>query len=149
MSIWLPETERFRQQAESVLDQTRSELEHFNRELKRIDPYIQLVRADPQSAHPQLRPGYYHIIQTPPGVPPTVEVWEGPNGEFREPGSDLFEYLRHTDGDSNRSRREREKRQRELKRAREREKERETEDRREELFQRLKSKSTVRIAVPK
>jgi hypothetical protein len=77
-----------------------------------------------------------------------VEVWEGDDGEFRELGSDLFEWLRHADLWNDRSRRQREKRQRELKRLAERERELETEDRRQEMYERLMSKNNVSIQVP-
>ena len=147
MSLWVPEREARQQEAGEVLGQVHDALQHYNAELRRIDPYLQLVRADPRASHRNLRPGYYHLIRTPPDGPPSIEVWEGPNGEFREPGSELFEWLRHADLWSDRTRREREKRQRELKYAREREKARETEDRREEMYQRLRSKSNLSVAI--
>lgn len=147
MSLWLPEAEARRQEAVSVIDQVHGALEHFNRELRRIDPYLELVRADPRSTHRMLKPGYYHLVRTPPDSPPTVTIWEGPNGEFREPGSELFEWLRHADLWSDRTRRVREKRQRELKRMAEREKAHETEDRREEMYQRLRSKTRLSVAI--
>lgn len=131
-----------------LLDRVHGALAHFNRELKRIDPYLQLVRADPRSEHPLLRPGYYHLIRTPPDGPPSVRVVQGPDGEFREPDSSLFEELQRDDLWSDRSRRQRQQRQRELARAAEREKEHETLDRREEMYQRLRSKVVTSVAVP-
>lgn len=155
MALWLPNgvtremDDAKKDFTAQVMGQVQEELERFNKEIRRLDPYTSLVRADPRSKHPQLRPGYYHIIRRPPDGPPMIEVWEGPNGEFKEPGSDLFEWLRHSDLWSDRTRREREKRQKQLKKLAEREREAEAYDRREELYQRIRSATRTSIAVPK
>lgn len=150
-SLWTPtraQKEARQAEAAALLSRVHRELGHFNYELQRFDPYLQVVRADPRADHRLLRPGYYHLLRIPPDGPPTVEVWEGDDGEFRELGSDLFEWLRHADLWNDRSRRQREKRQRELKRLAERERELETEDRRQEMYERLMSKNNVSIQVP-
>ncbi len=148
MALWVPPAVA-QQRTADILERVHGTLERFNAELKRIDPYLQLVRADPRADHPSLRPGYWHILRVPPDAPSMIRVIEGPNGEYREPDSQVFEELRHDDMWSDRSRRERERRQRELKRARDAERRRETEDRRQEMYERLRSKTVLQVAVPK
>jgi hypothetical protein len=152
-SIWTPtsaQQELVREYTSEIMEQVHDDLEHVNKELRQIDPYTEVLRADPRATHPNLKPGYYHVIRRPPDGPPMIEVWEDPlTGEFKELGSDFFEWLRHSDLWSNRTRREREKRQKELKKIAEREKAAENADRKEELYQRIRSMGRTSISVPK
>ncbi|MGH2761383.1 MAG: hypothetical protein ACRDLD_02185 [Thermoleophilaceae bacterium] len=89
--------------------EVRDALERFNAELRRIDPYLQLVKARLDTELPGLRPGYYHIIRHNPGAPSSIKVHEGRDGEFREPDSGLFRELAESDMWSDRARAQREK----------------------------------------
>lgn len=82
-----------------VLLRAKAALPQFNYDLKQIDEHLELVYVDSLTdvgATP-LRAGYYHVLRRNPGAPVTVQVVEGPNGEFMEPTSALFEQLRFSD----------------------------------------------------
>lgn len=116
-----------------------SKLEQWNKELKEIDPYLELVRAHENASAPGLKPGYYHVLRHNPGAPPSLIPVETDEGEFREPDSNLFDQLRHWDGWDNRVTRDREVRAQKLERARDRQKAREHEERLDEAMLRLKA----------
>lgn len=124
-------------------------LKHWNRELKKIDPYLQLVKASEATNLPGLRPGYYHILRTPPDSVPMIEIWEGPEGEFREPESGIFRMLEDSDMWNDRVRQAKARRQKELRKARERAEEREREDRIEEWVDRAKAAWETSISMSK
>jgi hypothetical protein len=67
----------------------------FNVKLQNFDPRLMLVRAaDTVAAGVPMKPGYYHLlINNGPGIPLSVTVIEGDDGEFCEPTSRVFEKL--------------------------------------------------------
>lgn len=129
--------------------EVKGTLDLWNRELKEIDPYLQLVKAREDTTMPGLRPGYWHVLRHVPGGPPSVIVYEGPNGEFREPDSGLFEELRRGDMWSDRAKWERDRLQRKLDQAEQHRKERERKDINEEIRDRIKSAWNTSIRVPR
>jgi hypothetical protein len=108
----------------------------FNKELRAIDPHLQMVWFDEDVVLEGVVPGRYHLLRDAPGVPPTLEPICGPNGEFMEPNSGLFNWLRESDMWNAEARRDRERRQEEARRSAERVREREREEIREELLDR-------------
>lgn len=69
-------------------------MDDFNRDLKAIDPYLQLVKAkETIEVGTPLKPGYWHIIRHNPGAPPSVMTIEGLDGEYVEPSSGVFRQL--------------------------------------------------------
>jgi hypothetical protein len=101
LTLWTPRShiEGRKQHAADLLNhvELKGKLDYWNRELKRIDPYLELVKANDNASMPGLKPGYFHVLRHNPGAPPSVIVHEGPNGEFREPDSGLFEELKRKD----------------------------------------------------
>src|SRR5215204_3167156 len=98
MALWLPPVAQRAQRAaieNVVLGQVelQHKLDHWNRELKRIDPYLEVVRASEDATHPSLKPGYYHVLRRPPVGQASILVHEGANGEFRDLDSGLFRTL--------------------------------------------------------
>ena len=155
-TLWLPPSEHQR-----VLDQRARyavEMAHgmaratnakeIDRDLKRIDPYLELVQAHETANHPQLTPGYYHVIRHNPGTAPTVVLAvKGPAGEFREPDSQVFEELAKIDAWSDRSRKEQERRRADAERTARSRKKREREERVDEVWHRIKSAHTPSVSM--
>lgn len=138
-----------RRQQEAALLAATTHLAEWNKRLREIDPYLQLVKARENTTLPGLKPAYYHVIRHNPGAPPSILVVEGPNGEFREPDSGLLEQLRRDDLWSDRSIAERERRERERERAEQHAKEHERSERVDEIHDRLKAKASPGVRVPK
>ena len=116
------------------------QLEAWNRELRQVDPYLQLVKAhDDASDVPGLRPGYYHVLRHNPGAPPSLIPIEGPDGSFREPDSSLFDMLRRSDMWNHEAERDRRVRGRRLEQAQQAREARERAERKEEALLRLKA----------
>lgn len=101
--LLLSRTEQFRRElleqiVSAEIDRVNSTINEFNQELRRIDEHLQLVRAREKcSPESTLKPGYWHVIRDNPGAPPSVMIIEGPNGEYVEPTSQVFERLREGD----------------------------------------------------
>lgn len=77
-----------------ALTQHADTMDDFNRDLKAIDPYLELVKAkETIEVGTPLKPGYWHIIRHNPGAPPSVMTIEGPDGEYVEPSSGVFRQL--------------------------------------------------------
>ena len=120
-----------------MVERFRGILDHFNRELKQIDPYLELIFAPPTAQAVGLKPGRYHLLRHNPGAPPSLIVIEDYAGNFVEPTSQIFERLRETDLWNNAVGHERRKREEAAERAQQRQKAREDEERREEIRDRL------------
>jgi hypothetical protein len=96
--LWVPpavsrelEEQRLLQYAKvAVLTDFRESMRAFNRELKELDPYLQLVKAkedvEPGTA---LRAGYWHILRHNPDAPPSIMRIQGPGGEYVEPRDNI------------------------------------------------------------
>lgn len=73
-------------------------LDDWNRELRKIDPYLRLGQAvEKVPVGFPLKPGYFHIIRLNPDAPPTTNTLEGPNGEFVQPSLGMLERLKASD----------------------------------------------------
>lgn len=115
-------------------------LRTWNRDLKEIDPYLELVKAKPQVTAQGLRPGFWHVIRRNPGAPTCrVLVVETPEGEYKEPDSSLFDELRKNDMWDDRTVRARERRSRLFEEAEVRREERERQERVDNMELHLKS----------
>jgi hypothetical protein len=147
-SLWIPPGEANRVMEQRRVDEARllqnvEQTERFrfwNRELKQIDPYVEIIKAPENATYPGLKPGYYHILRRPPAGIPTLIAHEGPNGEFRDLDSGVFKTLRDGDMWNAERERDRKKRIREAEKAQERAEEREREDRIEEVMDRYNAR---------
>jgi len=123
-------------------------LDHYNQELRRIDPRLELVRAKDQVEEGSpMKPGYYHILLHAPGHPTTILPCEYDNGEYREPGSWMYPYLEEQDMWNDRARRASRNRQERIREAAARERERESQDRIADYNERWKSANSTQILV--
>ena len=120
---------------------SHAQMTDWNRELKRIDERLELVRAHDGAKAPGLKPGYYHVLRHNPGGPPSLIAVEDEHGNFKEPDSSLFNKLREWDCWDDRVMRDREKRQRQFDEARDRRKKREREEMAEEIIDRYKAQT--------
>src|SRR6266705_3618174 len=102
MSLFLPPrisrellAERHQYQADLMaMTHMKDVMDSWNKDLKQIDPYLELIKArdDLSVQTAALKPGYWHIIRHNPGAPPSVTTWQGPNGEYREPDSGIYDH---------------------------------------------------------
>lgn len=124
-------------------------MDDFNKELKQIDPYLELALASEKVlAGNPLKPGYWHIIRHNPGAPPSVMTIEGPNGEYVEPTSEVFRMLKEDNDMWNpASMHRKRKREEELERAKERRKERERRDRQQEIQERWDAATRTQVSM--
>lgn len=148
MSIWLPEAVRreqldIRREYEARIESMMAAEAHmraWNDELKRIDPYLELVRVKPQSTEPGLKPGFWYVMRHNPDAPPSLMCVEDPDtGEYREPDAALFDQLRAWDCWDDRVIRDREQRRERIAHSKERQKAREREGRLDEATILLKA----------
>lgn len=154
--MWLPDgvtrelaEERTAYEAELAEQAVRlhDQLEHYNRALKQIDPYLELVLASDNATALGLRPGFFHVVRHNPGAPPELWPLETEDGGFREPDSSLFEDLARSDMWSNRSMKARQKAELDAQRAKERAREREQEDRATEVLERWTAASRPQVLI--
>lgn len=125
--------------------------QHWNLELRKLDPHIKLGRAKPMAYAPGLpvKPGYYHFLRDNPGAPPTVAAITGPNDEFIEPDSSLLERLKANDLQRPGAMRERLERERRAEAERERDKERELAGWTEEAVERWNAGTRTFVSMDK
>lgn len=105
MSLWVPP--RVSRELSDVTEQHKAEvmasairdasIEYFNRELKRVDEHLELIKAKDDATAAGLKPGYWHILRHNPGAPPSLLPLVGDDGEFVEPSSRVFDLLREGD----------------------------------------------------
>jgi hypothetical protein len=152
--MWVPPAaqrelveERRRYEAELALSSQRELLDRWSAELQRLDPNLELIRASENATAIGLKPGYFHVMRRSPTGPPELWPLEGPDGEFREPGSWLVEWLERSDMWNGRAMSERRKRELEAIRAKERAREREEEERVDELAQRWAAASRPQVLI--
>ncbi len=155
--LWVPAAEQTRRN-EAVRDHTARLLEqaemteqvrYFNRELKKIDPYVEVIKAPANASYPGLTPGFWHILRRPPVGHPTLIAHQTPDGGYRDLDSGIFQTLRDGDMWSDARQRDREKHIRQAKQAEERQAEREREERVEELAERVKARVNPSVLMPR
>lgn len=153
MNIWLPPSADLvdlrRQHTSEVIDQARRDatLDWWTDELRKIDPRLSLIKAKDASEVPGMRPGYYHVLRINEGAPPSLIVHEGPDGEFREPDSGLFDLLRRNDLWNREAAHDRKRMAREAQEAKERRRERERTARLEELRERVRAITETSVSM--
>lgn len=155
MSLWVPPkvSEELRagtaQYRREVIEQARTDatVDFWTRELRRElnDPYLQMIRA--KRGATLMREGFYYILRHNPDAPPSLICVEGPDGEFIEPNSGIYELLRRGDMWSREANADREKRMREAEEAERRRKEREMEDRTQEIRERLEALTRTQVSM--
>lgn len=124
----------------------RDELDSFNKELAQIDPDLQLVWAPENVTAPGLEPGRFHILRrNAPPTPPLLIPLETEKGEFKEPGSWMYDMLRKADLWSNRAQADRKRAQDEITRQRDKRRQQEREETAWEIDQRLKSANDTSV----
>lgn len=124
-------------------------MRHWNQELRRIDPYLEVFRARDDARHPSLKPGYWYALRRPPVGLPSLVCHEGPNGEFRDLDSSILQTIREADMWSSERQRDAKKMAERAKKAQEREEEREREARVQEITERLKAKVSPGVFIGK
>lgn len=154
--MWVPPrvsaeqaSERAAYQAELAEQAARihSRLDHFNKALKRLDEYLELVWALENATALGLVPGRFHVLRHNPGAPPDLFPVQTPDGGFKEPDSTLFDDLAKSDLWSNRSLKAKQKRELEAQRAKERAREREQQERLDELAERWGAANRVQVQI--
>jgi hypothetical protein len=154
MSIWLPpkvsaelraETEAHRNE---ILNAKRlhSILEHWNRELKTIDPYLEMAWFEDCHVLGVI-PWRFHILRHNPGAPPSLIPIEGPDGGYVEPASQVYDILRAQDLWNAEANHDRKKRQQRLEDAKERQKAREELERLDEIRERLAAATRTQVSM--
>lgn len=153
MALWMPSGvsrelhESNRQFSAELIAEARRDaiLQFWTKELKQLDPYLELVQAKEDATY--MRPGFYHILRHNPGAPPTFMCVEGPNGEFMEPNSGIFDLLRRRDMWSAEASHDRKRMMQAAEAAEARRKEREREARMEELEERWKAATRAQVSM--
>jgi hypothetical protein len=126
----------------------RGQLDFWNRELRQIDDRLELVWFDENVDIVGVVPCRYHLIRrNDPPAPVSVIPITGPDGEFIEPNSALFDRLRAADLWNDEARRDRQKRHEELIRRKRRQQERETEERQEEILERYLAATRTQVSL--
>ena len=116
----------------------RGQLDWWTRELKQIDENLEMLWFDEGVEIVGVVPCRYHVVRwsNDPTVPPNIMPITGPDGEFVEPNSAVFERLRAGDMWNDRALMDREKRRQDAQLGLERQREREAEDRQQEILER-------------
>jgi hypothetical protein len=126
-------------------------VDDFNKELRRIDDYLQLVWCpDPapiDAIAAGAKPGRFHVARHNPGAPVSLIPIETPDGEFRQPDSSVFEDLRRADLWSSSNAQERRRVRRELDLARERREVHEREERAAMALEMWKAVSRTQVSM--
>lgn len=155
--LWTPPTESkevrstvadYTASVDRMVDRMHSVISSFTADLKKMDPDMELIFAPPNAEADGLVPGRFHVMRRDRfGGPPLLIPIQGPNGEFVEPDSGLFEYLRKCDLWNGRARADRDRAKDEAVRAAERRREREREERHEELRERWRAATETSISM--
>jgi hypothetical protein len=142
------EVERDRAAIISEVVEVEQTLREYTRELQKIDPHLRMIKAKP-NADPEgpLKAGYYHVIRDAPGMPVYVTPLMWDNGEYREPGSWVYEHVQYEDLWNDRSQKAQRKRNKEFEKARQRQKDRDALARAAEYDERVKQANSTQILV--
>lgn len=124
-------------------------LNYFNYELAKIDPDLKVVMAKPGADHPDIKPGYYHLIRVlPQGA--YIRIIEDPvTGEWRDLDSSIFQIAQEDDLWNDRTQRELAARRKRADEARQKAQQREAMERAHDFDERLHNAMTTQISVPK
>jgi hypothetical protein len=119
-----------------MLESGSAVTEEWNRVLYQVDPELRLVKAKENAHFPGITPGLYHVLRRNALGAPSIIPLQGPEGEFREPGSWMLDMLAEGDLWNDRTARERRRVGDELNRQKARRMAREKEERHEEILER-------------
>lgn len=106
--------------------------EHWTKELRRIDPYLEIVWVGERVDHPDLYPARWHVFRNNPEGPPSAWPLIGDEGEYREPGAWVLDEMRAADMYNDRVHRDKADARRRLQEAKNRQKKLEAEQRKDE-----------------
>lgn len=153
------ETQRRQTSALGVLERA-AVCKEFDPDLQRIDPDLSMVFCpeitpqDRAKGGPILdavaagaRPGRYNVMRQAPGAPWTFKPITGPNGEFVEPTSRVFEMLKEQDWWDPAVRHVREQREQRLEDARRRREENERRERDEVAWEHWQAVSRTQVSM--
>lgn len=96
MGLILPPVVQYNLARERLVERHEA-LRWFDRQLKELDPDLELVRAKEVVDEPGLRPGFWHVKRNNRDTVDRYFVIQGPDGEYMEPHSGFIEYLRSQD----------------------------------------------------
>lgn len=119
----------------------------FDRDLKQIDPYLELLKAKDKTTVVGLKAGYWHVIRLNPGHPVDILPLQYPDGSYRNPGSWIYDFVMESDLWNDRAKRAKREAQAKAVAARERRQARESEDRINEMHERVASRNRTQILV--
>lgn len=145
------ESEIMREQQQLALElyEITGKLEHYTHMLQEIDPYLSVIMAKPTTTVDGLVPNYYHIIRRAPGAPAYIKVIEGPNGEWRDLDSSVFDLAAEDDLWNDRTQRDRRAKAKRAQEARDRQIIRERQERAREFDERLRVATHVAVSMPR
>jgi hypothetical protein len=153
MALWVPpkvsrelqqKTDAYRHEVLEMVYR-KATMDDFNRDLKQIDPYLELIWAPGNANAVGLKPNRYHILRHVPGGPPSLWPIETEDGEYMEPNSGIFDMLRRNDMWHAEASYDRKKRKEALKAAEERHKRLEREALSEEVEERWKAATRTQV----
>lgn len=100
-SLILPASYEYNREREAMAER-HGALAWFDRQLKDIDPLLDLVKATDNASAPGMRPGFWHVRRRNPA--PAIDSYiavTDPEGEFCEPSSGWLEQFRRDDAWNN------------------------------------------------
>lgn len=124
-------------------------LEHFNRELREIDPHLSVVLAKPNTTVMGLKPNYYHLVRLVPGHLAYIKPIEGPAGEWRDLDSSIFDLAAEDDMWNDRAQKEQRAKAKRAAEAAARQRQREAQDRAGDFDERWKAHNSTSVLVSK
>lgn len=124
-------------------------LNHFNRLLKQIDEYLEVVLAKPNTTVEGLKPGYFHIVRMRPGHPAYIKPIEHDDGSWRDLDSSVLDLAIEDDLWNDQVIAERRRIRKRADDAKARQRQRESADRAAEIDARIKSLNSTQILVPR
>lgn len=126
-------------------------VQEFNHDLKAVDHRLQLVWCpDPapvEAAAAGAQPGRWNVVRHNEGAPLSVIPLVGESGEYREPGSWVFDMLKRADLWNSSVTHDRRRRAREIVAARERRESLETEERQARMLESWKAVSRTFVSM--
>lgn len=145
------ESEIMREQAQLAqeLYEVSAKLDHYNRELYLIDRDLSVILAKPVTTVIGLKPNFYHLVRRRHGHAAYIKPVEGPNGEWRDLDSSIFDLVAEDDLWNDRSQREQRQKARRAEAARRRQRDREAMDRAREFDERLWHAMNVSVSIPR
>lgn len=122
-------------------------LDVLERELRKLDDKLMLVKAADDATVPGLKPGYYHVVRDCSPAPPAILPIVGDEGEFVEPTFKLLDVLRAGDLQNERAMAARRRQDEESARRRARDRQRGHEERVEEMTDRWRAVNKTSVSM--